>query len=122
MKVKDLKAKAAVDEIILKIDSIEESRQVRGGSLTVANATGSDSTGKVTLTLWNDDINRVKVGDTIKITKGWVNEYQNVMQVSTGKFGKLEIVEGGAAAAPAKKEKEAKQSKDVDFAVDEDII
>jgi replication factor A1 len=116
MNVKELKPKAAVDEITLKIDSIDEPRTVRNGSLTVANATASDSTGQVTITLWNDDINRIKVGDSIKITKGWVGEYQGQLQLSAGKFGKLEVVASGGAEAP----KKAKKSADVD--VDEDII
>jgi replication factor A1 len=114
MNVKDLKPKAAVDEITLKVDSIDEPRAVRGGSLTVANANCSDSTGSVVVTLWNDDVNRIKVGDSIKITKGWVGEYQGALQLSAGKFGKLEVTGGKAAKAAPKKE--------VDFAVDEDII
>ncbi len=121
MKVKDLKAKAAVDEITLTIESIDEPREVRGGSLRVANANGTDDTGSVTLTLWNDEINKVKTGDKIKISKGWVGEYQGKLQLSAGKFGKLEVLGGGdAPAAPATK-KSAK-NKDVDFAIDEDII
>ncbi len=121
MKIKDIKPKAAVDEITLNIESIDEPREVRGGSLRVANATGTDDTGSVLLTLWNDDIAKVKTGDTIKIIKGWAGEYQGKIQLSAGKFGKLEVVSSGAAAAPAKAEKKAKNA-DVDFAVDEDLI
>ncbi|HLP79379.1 MAG TPA: DNA-binding protein [Acidobacteriota bacterium] len=118
MKVKEIKAKAAVDEITLTIESIDEPREVRGGSLRVANATGVDETGSVVITLWNDDINKVKTGDKVKITKGWAGEYQGKIQLSAGKFGKLEVV-GAGAAAPAKGKKKAEE---VDFAVDEDII
>lgn len=119
MKVKELKGKSPVDEITLKIESIDEPREVRGGSLRVANANGTDDTGSVVITLWNDDINKVKTGDTIKIVKGWVNEYQGSLQLSAGKFGKLEVISSdGAAAKPAK----AKKPAEVDFAVDEDII
>jgi replication factor A1 len=93
MKVKELKDKKGVDEITLKITSKEEPRDVRGGSLKVCNATGEDDTGKVTITLWNDDIDRVEAGDTIKITKGWSQIYNGTMQISSGKFGKIEKVE-----------------------------
>ena len=60
-------------------------------------------------------IEKVKTGDTIKITKGWVNEYQGNLQLSTGKFGQLEIVNSGSAEG-------AEVAKDVQEAVDEDII
>jgi replication factor A1 len=47
----------------------------------------------VTITLWNDDIDRVNEGDSIKITKGWFQVYNGTMQISSGKFGKIEKIE-----------------------------
>jgi ssDNA-binding replication factor A large subunit len=117
MQVKDIKAKGPVDEITLTIDSIDEPRNVRDGGLTVANAQASDATGSITLTLWNDDVNKVKTGDSIKITKGWVGEYQGKFQLSAGKFGKMEILGSKPVSAKAPK----KNSK-VEEAIDEDII
>ena len=99
MKVSELQDKTAVEEIILKITDKEEPRAVRGGSLQVCNLTGEDDSGKVTITLWNDDIHMVKPGDTIKITKGWASIYNDVMQVSSGRFGTLEVVQKGAESA-----------------------
>ena len=93
MKVNELKDRGSVDEITLKITSKEEPREVRGGSLRVCNLIGEDDTGKVTVTLWNDDIDKVKEGDTIKITKGWSQIYNDNMQVSAGRFGTLEVIE-----------------------------
>jgi replication factor A1 len=43
------------------------------------------------LTLWNQDIEKVKQGDTVRITNGYVNEFQGEKQLTTGKFGKLEV-------------------------------
>jgi ssDNA-binding replication factor A large subunit len=93
MKVNELKDKKAVEEIILTITEKQEPRDVRGGSLRVCNCTCEDDTGKVLMTLWNDDIDRFEQGDKIKITKGWSQIYQDAMQVSSGKFGKIEKVE-----------------------------
>ena len=59
---------------------------------SLCNLTGEDDTGEVTVTLWNDDIEKVNEGDTIKITNGWCAVYQDNMQVSAGRFGTLEIV------------------------------
>ena len=93
MKVNELQDKSPVEEITLKITAKGETRDVRGGTLKVCNLTGEDDTGKVTVTLWNDDIDKVKEGDTIKISNGWSQMYQDNMQVSPGRKGTLEVVE-----------------------------
>ena len=92
MKVKELPDKGKVEEITLKITSKEEPREVRGGSLKVCNLTGEDDTGNVAVTLWNEDIDKVNEGDTIKITNGWSQTYNGTMQISPGKFGSFEVV------------------------------
>ena len=92
MKVNELKDKSGVEEITLKVTEKEEPKEVRGGTLRVCNLTGEDDTGKVVVALWNDDIDRVKEGDTIKITKGWAQIYNDSMQISSGRFGNLEVV------------------------------
>lgn len=58
----------------------------------VCNATIADSSGEMALTLWNDDIDKVKAGDKVKLENGWCSEFKGQKQVSTGKFGKLEVV------------------------------
>lgn len=93
MKVNELQDKNAVDEITLKITAKDEPRDVRGGTLRVCNATGEDETGKVVVTLWNQDIDKVKQGDTIKITGGWSQIYNDSMQVSSGKRGNIEVLQ-----------------------------
>lgn len=92
MNIKDLKAKTAVDSIQLVIETVELTREIRGGSLKCANAQARDNTGVVTLTLWNDDIAKFGAGDTIRLTKGWVGEFAGKLQLSAGKFGKIEKV------------------------------
>ncbi len=93
MKVKELQDRGKVDEITLEITAKEEPREVRGGSLKVCNLTGKDDTGEVTITLWNNDIDKVKEGDKIKILNGWSQTYNGAMQISPGKFGSFEVVE-----------------------------
>ena len=38
------------------------------------------------------DEDNLKAGDKIKVTNGYVNEFQGEMQLTAGKFGKLEVV------------------------------
>jgi len=104
MKVNELKDKGQIDEITLKIVEKEEPKDVRGGTLKMCNCVGEDDTGKVTITLWQQDVEKVNVGDTIKITKGWTQTYQDKLQISAGRFGTLEVVEGGAAKEAPKEE------------------
>ena len=59
----------------------------------VCNAVLKDKSGKITLTLWNEEVNNVNVGDKVKISNGYCGEYQGEKQLSAGKFGKLEVVE-----------------------------
>ena len=58
----------------------------------LATATVTDSSGEIQLTLWNDDIDLIKVGDKIKINNGYVNEFQGEKQLTAGRFGKIEVV------------------------------
>jgi len=97
MKVNQLAGNASVDVLEVEVIDKELPRDVKGGALKVANATGKDETGTVKLTFWNDQINQVNVGDVIKISNGWVNEFQNNLQVSTGRGGTLEVLSKSAA-------------------------
>ncbi len=97
MMVKELKDKTKVDELIVTITEKKEPREFQskwsGSSGRVADATGQDDAGDaITLTLWNDDIEKVEVGSKVRITNGWASSYKGNLQVSAGKFGKLEIV------------------------------
>ena len=94
MQVKDLQPRQGKDDIVLDIVDVGEVREFekfgRAGRVTTAIA--KDETGDIKLTLWNDDIEKVKAGDKIKITNGYVSEWQGEMQLSTGKFGTLEVI------------------------------
>jgi replication factor A1 len=93
MKVKELQARKPVTAINVEITDISPPREWSNsrGSGRVATARAKDDTGEVSLTLWNDDIDRVKVGDFGVIENGWVSEFKGEKQLSTGRFGKLTI-------------------------------
>ena len=60
--------------------------------LMVADATLKDDTGSITLTLWNEQVSQVMVGDKVKIENGYAKSFRNVLQLSTGKYGKLTVI------------------------------
>ncbi len=75
-------------EVIAK----EEPREVvtkYGKKLRVADAILRDDSGEIKLSLWEDDIDKLNVGDKISIENGWITEFKGNMQISIGKNGKL---------------------------------
>jgi len=105
MEIKDIQPGMGKVEIILEIIDKGTIREFEkfGKTGKVCTATGKDKTGKIKISLWNEDVDKVTKGAQIKIENGYVNEYQGELQLTTGKFGKLEILKEG--------EKEPKQEK-----------
>lgn len=58
----------------------------------VCNATIKDDSGTVSLTLWNEEIDRVEEGDTLKIENAYVKEWRGNLQVNTGRNGSFEVL------------------------------
>lgn len=103
MAIKDLQAKQGNVDLELEIVSKEEPREFQkfGKPGRVCNAQGKDENGDtIKLTLWNEQIDQIAVGNKVKVENGYVNEWQGELQLSTGKFGKLEVLGGEAPAAP----------------------
>ena len=108
MQIKDLKPKQGNVDIIVDVVDVGDSREFQkfGKPGKVATAIAKDETGDIKLTLWNEDIDKVKAGDKLHLTNGYVNEWQGEMQLTTGRMGKLEII--GKADVDLKKEPETK--------------
>jgi len=94
MQIKDLKPKQGNVDIIVDVIDVGDVREFNkfGKPGKVANAVAKDETGDIKLTLWNDDIEKVKAGDKVHLTNGYVNEWQGEMQLTTGRMGKMEVV------------------------------
>jgi len=111
-KISELKSGQGRVEIEAEVKSMEEPRTFNkfGRELKVCNAIISDDSGEIKLTLWNEDIEKVKVGSKVKITNGYVNEFQGEKQLTAGKFGKLETVgEEGKEEAGEERKEEAEE-------------
>ena len=53
----------------------------------------ADETGAINLVLWDDRIDEVKEGSTIKITNGFIKLFRGRMQLNLGRYGTVEEVE-----------------------------
>ncbi len=113
MKIKELRAGVSNVELRAEVVQKDEPREVvskYGKRLTVANITIKDETGTIPMSLWGEDIEKVNVGDTIEVKNGYVSEFRGAPQLSTGKFGKISVVEqgkgGGKSSAKYEDEEE----------------
>jgi len=79
-----------------QITKLGESRNVNlkvGGTVVVTDATLTDDSGDIQLTLWGDDNKGIKIGSKVSITNGYTNTFKDVISLTKGKFGQLEVVE-----------------------------
>ncbi|MCD6247961.1 MAG: DNA-binding protein [Hadesarchaea archaeon] len=98
MKAKEVRP--AMRNIDLELRIVEKSeprtyisRQGREGR--VATAVGEDDSGQIKVSLWDDDIDRVNVGDLIRIQNGYSRLFRDEVHVSAGMYGKLEVIKKG---------------------------
>jgi replication factor A1 len=71
-----------------------EARRVntRYGERSVADAMIEDDTGTIKISLWEDQIDRVKIGNKVSINGAYVTEFRNELQLNIPRSGKLEII------------------------------
>ena len=65
----------------------------KGWTGSIAAACGRDETGLIGLVLWGDQVDRVRTGDLISIQGGWGRYNHGQKVVSTGRTGRLTILE-----------------------------
>jgi len=96
MKIQDLKDGMRGVNVVGKVLEISEAREVRSrfGNqvLRVATATIGDETGTIKLTLWNEQIDRVNVDNTVSIENGYMKSFRGEIQLNVGRFGRLNVL------------------------------
>ena len=81
-------------ELVAEVTEKTEPRQFDkfGQTGKVATATLKDVSGTIKLSLWNEQIEQINAGDTIRISNGYVKEFKGEKQITTGRMGKIEVV------------------------------
>lgn len=95
MKISEIKnneGKINIEADVVELGPVREINKY-GKNLRVTNAVIQDESGKIKLTLWNDEIEKVHKGDRVKVTNGYAKSFQDELQLTAGKFGKVEVVE-----------------------------
>jgi len=78
-----------------EVASLEETREVEvkdGLRRKVRNALLRDATGEIALVLWGSEVDRVTLGERVRVVDGWVSERRGRPQVSLGRTGRVESV------------------------------
>jgi len=78
--------------VIEKSDAREVRSRYTNETFRVADATIEDETGTITLTLWNEQVEQVNVGDRVKIENGYIKSFRDILQLNSGKYGSLTVL------------------------------
>jgi replication factor A1 len=62
-----------------------------GAPHRVCDALIGDETGCIYLTLWDDNVGKVKEGETVSIGNGYVSLYRGSMRLNIGRYGTLDV-------------------------------
>ncbi len=97
MKVKELTPNSREANVIVKVVSISQPRDVTSrrdlSRHRVADALIGDETGCLYLTLWDEKIDEIAEGKTIRIENGYINLFRGSMRLNIGRYGSFESLE-----------------------------
>jgi len=101
VKVESLDPRSRQLNLTVKVVSKSEPRETisrsDGSTHRVVDALVGDETGSVYMTLWDDNIDKVKEGDVIDIKNGYVSLFKGSMRLNIGRFGSFEMSQGTIA-------------------------
>jgi len=93
MKINELKdGMNNIDVEGMMTGAIGNSRIVQlksGTSARVRDIWFDDDTGRIKLSLWNEQVDLLTIGQKATIKGGYVNTFRGELQLNVGKFGKL---------------------------------
>lgn len=78
-------------KVVEKTDTREVVSRFKDQTYKVATAIIADETGTIKLTLWNEQIEKVNVDNTVKIENGYVTSFRGEIQLNAGKYGSLTV-------------------------------
>ncbi|MFW9991439.1 MAG: hypothetical protein ACFFD4_05225 [Candidatus Odinarchaeota archaeon] len=97
VKISDVKPLEKNMNVVFKVIERGEVRKITKrdsyDSNRVCDFTVADDSGKIVLTLWNDDIDSTEVNSTYKLSNGFTNVFRSSLRLSKGKQGSLKRVQ-----------------------------
>jgi replication factor A1 len=93
MKISDIipnQGKVDIEGSISEISEVKEFSKF-GKTGRVATAIVIDDSGKIALTLWDEQVELVKKGDKVKIINAYCKEWQGEKQLNLGRYGNIDV-------------------------------
>jgi replication factor A1 len=87
-----MKRVSAQAQVVEKGDVREIKSRFKDETYRICDAIIADESGSIKLTLWNEQIEMVQVGDRIVIDNGYVTSFRGEIQLNVGKFGTMKVV------------------------------
>jgi len=95
VKISDIKPGMNNVALEAKVISKGEIRnvQTRYGPRSVAEFVLEDDSGQISLSLWEDDIKSVSIGDVVNVSGGYITQFRDKVQLNVPKkTGKMEVI------------------------------
>ncbi|OGI15159.1 hypothetical protein A3K63_03450 [Candidatus Micrarchaeota archaeon RBG_16_49_10] len=94
-KINELKIGMRNVSLRAKIVELPEPRSVKtklGYKTQVATATVEDESGKIKLTLWGKQMQKIGEGDTVEIRGGYLTEFRGELQLNVAREGEIKAI------------------------------
>ena len=80
-------------KVLEKTATREVTSRYKNETYQVATVVIDDGTGKIKLTLWNEQIEQVSENNTVKVENGYITSFRGEIQLNVGKYGgKLTVI------------------------------
>ena len=98
LKINEIEPGMNVESVEGSIMEKSEPRSVntRYGNRSVADVKLEDETGTIKLSLWEEKIDLVNVGDIVSITGAYVTVYRDEIQLNIPRSGTIEVMSKGS--------------------------
>jgi replication factor A1 len=94
VKIESLNPRSKQINLTVKVLSKTPTKEIisrsDGSKHSLSNALVGDETGCIYLTLWDDNIEKIKEGETIAIKNGYVSLFKGSMRLNIGRYGSIE--------------------------------
>jgi replication factor A1 len=91
-KIKDLTPSSRRVNVVGKVVVLGEPKEIKtrfGEDKSVSEVVVADDTGKITLTLWDDQTKDIRDGENLKIDNGYISLLRGHMRLNVGKYGSM---------------------------------
>ncbi|KXA91002.1 hypothetical protein AKJ57_02890 [candidate division MSBL1 archaeon SCGC-AAA259A05] len=94
MKADDVKPGMRNLDLELKVVDMEEPHtfEKKGKQGKVVTAVCEDDSGRVKVSLWDEDVDRVETGDRIRVEGGYSRLFKGELRVSAGRHGEIVVL------------------------------